>query len=174
MEVYEEVGGNAFNACNASHALDATTTREENLNQPAQIEGVEAEGNQLVSLKALKATSGNTGKRLRTRQETHSTINSGKTAGAVSRQRATQERLVEKERMKAWKQVIMQEVVQEIQTIWNAYEEALETQRHEVRIELKRVYGRLDQIEGRSTTLVNEKRFRDPTKWRPLHAQPET
>ncbi len=74
MEVYEEVGGNAFDACNASDALDATTTREENLNQPAQIEGVEAEGNQLVSLKALKATSGNAEKRLRKRQEMHSTI----------------------------------------------------------------------------------------------------
>ncbi len=103
MEVYEEVGGNAFNACSAFDALDATTTREENLNQPAQIEGVEAEGNQLVSLKALKTTSGNAGKWLRTRQETRSTINLGKTVRAVSRQRATQERLVEKERIKAWK-----------------------------------------------------------------------
>ncbi len=63
MEVYEEVGGNAFNAFNAFDTPDAmTTTREEDLNQPAQIEGqagVEAEGKQSVSLRAFKATSGN-------------------------------------------------------------------------------------------------------------------
>ena len=114
MEVHEDVEGNAFNAYDASDALDATTAMEEDLSQPAQIEGIEVEGNQLVSLKALKATSGNAEKRLRIRQETRSTINSGKTTGAATRPRATQERLVEKERMKAWKQVIMQEVKQGI------------------------------------------------------------
>ncbi len=83
-----------------------TITGEEDWNQPAQIggrTGVEAEGNQLVSLRALKATSGNAEKRLRTRQETHSAISSGKTAGATIRQKVTEERLVEKEKTKAWK-----------------------------------------------------------------------
>lgn len=156
MEVYEYVEGNAFNVCDASDALDATTAMVEDLNQPAQIEGIEVEGNQLVSLKALKATSGNAEKRLRTRQEIRSTTNSGKKTGAATRPRATQERLVEKERMKAWKQVIMQEVEQEMQAIRKGYEEALETQRHEFQTELKRVNGRLDQIEARSTTSVND------------------
>ena len=41
MEMYEEVEGNALNAYDAYDTPDATTTREENLNQPLQIEGVE-------------------------------------------------------------------------------------------------------------------------------------
>ena len=157
MEVYEEVEGNAFNAYDAPDAT--ATTREEDLNQPAQIAGqagVEAEGNQLVSLRALKATSGNVAKRLRTRQETRLTTKSGKTAEAAIRQIATQERLVEKEKLKVWKQVIMQEVAQEIQAIRQAYEEALETQRHDFQTELERVNGRLYQIEAQSTTFENE------------------
>ena len=160
MEVYEEMGDNAFNASDASDAPNAlTTTGEEDLNQPAQIggrAGVEAEGNQLVSLRALKVTSGNAEKRLRTRQETRSTISSGKTAGATIRQKVIQERPVEKEKTKAWKQIIMQEVAQEIQAIRKACEEALETQRHDFQVELERVNGRLDQIEARPILSVND------------------
>ena len=37
-----------------------------------------------------------------------------------------------------------------------ASEEALETQRHDFQMELERVNGRLDQIEARPTTFVNE------------------
>ena len=64
--------------------------------------------------------------------------------------------------MKAWKQVIMREVAQEIEAIRKGYEEAFETQRHDFQIELKRVNGRLNQIEGRSTTLLRgrEKKMR--------------
>ncbi len=50
----------------------------------------------------------------------------------------------------------MQEVAQEIQAIRKGYEEALETQRHDFQIELERVNGRLDRIEARSTTSINE------------------
>lgn len=68
----------AFNALDAYDAPDATaTTREEDESQPGQIAyqaGVEVERNQMVSLGVLKATSGNVAKRLRTRQETRSTI----------------------------------------------------------------------------------------------------
>lgn len=78
MEEYEDIEGDAFNALNAYDAPDATaTTREEDESQPGQIAcqaGVEVERNQMVSLGVLKATSGNVAKRLRTRQETRSTI----------------------------------------------------------------------------------------------------
>ena len=50
----------------------------------------------------------------------------------------------------------MQEVAQEIQVIRRAYEEALETQRHDFQMELERVNRRLCQIEARSTTVENE------------------
>lgn len=75
--------------------------------------GMKAEGDQLV-MRALKQTSGTGTKRLRTRQETRSAINLGKTAEVVVKQRGTQERLVGKEKIKVWKQAIMQEVAQEI------------------------------------------------------------
>lgn len=92
MEVYKEVEGNAFNPCNAYDAPSAITTiTEKDLNQPAQTTGptgMEVDGNKFVSPRALKATSGKTEKRLRTRQKTRSKINSGKTAGAAIRQRA--------------------------------------------------------------------------------------
>lgn len=118
MGMYEEVEGNAYNAGDSRDPPDATTaTRDENLNQLAQMAdqgGIEAEGNQLV-MRALKQTSGNGTKRLRTRQETRSAINLGKTAEAVIKKRGTQERLVGKEKIKVWKMGIMQEVTQEIQ-----------------------------------------------------------
>lgn len=106
MDEYEDVEGDAFNARDATDARNPTTTTREDLNWPSQIAGqagVEAERNQLESLKALKGTSVNVAKRLRTRQETRSSIKSGKTAEAVIRQIVTQERLVEKEKIKVWK-----------------------------------------------------------------------
>ena len=153
MEAYEEVEGNASNAYDAYDAPDATTTREEDLNQPVQIEGVEVQGNHWGDLKALKTTSGNAEKRLRTRQETRSTTNSRKTAGAAIKQRST---LVKKERMKAWKQAIMQEVAQEIEAIRQMYKEALQTQRDNFRVELDRVNERLYQLNAQSPTCENE------------------
>lgn len=50
----------------------------------------------------------------------------------------------------------MQEEAQELQAIRQAYKEASETQRHDFQIELKRVNGRLHQIETQSTTFENE------------------
>lgn len=106
MEMYEEVEGNAYNAGDARDPPDATAaTRDENVNQSAQMTnqgGIEAEGNQLV-MRALKQTSGNGTKRLRTRQETRSAINLGKTAEAVIKQMGAQERLGGKGKIKVWK-----------------------------------------------------------------------
>lgn len=83
MEVHENVEGNVFNAYNASNAFDVTIAMEDDLSQPAQIESIKVERNLLINLKALKAT---------------------------TRPKATQKRLVKKEKMKVWKQVIIQEV----------------------------------------------------------------
>ena len=90
MEEYEDVEGDAYDAYDAPDAT--ATTREGDSSQPGQIAcqaEVEAERNQLVSPGVLKATSGNVAKRLRTRQETRSTIKSGKTAEAAIKQIAT-------------------------------------------------------------------------------------
>lgn len=77
-----------------------------------------------------------------------------KTARATIKQRST---LVEKERMKTWKQIIMQEVVWEIKAIWKSYEKALKTQKHNFQIEFEKVNGRLELVKARSATLINEK-----------------
>lgn len=50
----------------------------------------------------------------------------------------------------------MQALEQEIQAIRKGYKEVLETQRHKFQTELKKVNGRLDQIEARFTKLVNK------------------
>lgn len=75
--------------------------------------------------------------------------------GVAIRQIATPEHLVEKKRIKVWKKVIIQEVAQELQAIWKGYKKVLESQRDDFQIELKRVNGRLDQIEAQSTMLTN-------------------
>ena len=117
MEEYEDLEGDACDACDAPDAT--ATTREyeqEALSQTGQVacqSGMEGQRNQLVSLGVLKATSGNAAKRLRTRQETRTTAKWSKTAEATIKQIATQERQVEKEKMKAWKQMVMEEVAQE-------------------------------------------------------------
>lgn len=71
MQVYTEVKDNALNVCKTSNAPDAMTiTREEDLNQPAQITDqadMKVEGNQSVSLRALKTINENAEKRLRIR-----------------------------------------------------------------------------------------------------------
>lgn len=154
MEEYEDIEGDAYDAPDAT-----ATTREyeqEALSQTGQIacqSGIEEQRNQLVSLGVLKATSGNAAKRLRMRQETRTTARSSKTAEAAIKQIATQERQVETEKMKAWKQIVMQEVAQELQAIRQAHKEAMEIQRRDFVMELERVNERLYQVE---TTLENE------------------
>lgn len=81
---------------------------------------------------------------------------SSKTAEAAIKQTATQERWVEREKMKAWKQIVMQEVAQELQAIRQAHEEAMETERRDVVMELEMGNRRLHQVEAQSTTLENK------------------
>ena len=150
----------ALDACDAPDAT--ATTREEDVSQLGQGAcqvGVGAGKNQLVSPGVLKATSGNVAKRIRTRQETRTTARLGKTAAETAiRQIATQERQVEKEKMKAWKQMVMQEVAQELQTIRQTHEEAMETQRQNFQMELEGVNERLLQVEARARTFENERK----------------
>ncbi len=91
-------------------------------------------------------------------------------AGAAIRQKST---LVEKERMKAWKQAIMQEVAQEIEAIRQVYEEALQTQRNDFRVELDRVNERLHQLEVQSPTSEYEITSLKTKNMRPTSAQPK-
>lgn len=58
--------------------------------------------------------------------------------------------------MKAWKQIVMQEVGQELQVIRQEYGQATETQRRDFVMELERVDGRLYEVEAECTTLKNE------------------
>lgn len=69
------------------------------------------------------------------------------------KQLATQARQVEKEKMKAWKQLIMQEVAEELQLVRQGYEQAMETQRHDFVMELGRVIERLHEVESEATML---------------------
>ena len=77
MEMYEEMEDNAFDAGDAHDPPNATAvTNNENSTQPAQMAGqggIEADNKQ-SGWKALKSTTGNSTKRLRTRQETRSGI----------------------------------------------------------------------------------------------------
>lgn len=86
---------------NVSDILDTTITKKENPNEPAQIKIMKKEKNQLVSLKALKATSKNVEKQLKIIQEMCSIINLKKRAGLTIKQKATQECLIERKRIKA-------------------------------------------------------------------------
>lgn len=91
-----------------------------------------------------------------TRQEMRATVRSTKTAEAAIKQIETRERQVEKEKMKAGKQIVMQEVAQELQMMRQGYEQAIETQRRDFVVELERVNGRLHEAEWEAATLKNE------------------
>lgn len=58
--------------------------------------------------------------------------------------------------MKAWKQVIMQEVAQELQAVRQVYKEAIESYRYNFWVEFERVNERLHLVEVQSTTFENE------------------
>ena len=175
MEEYEDVGSNALVAYDASDATEATAATMEGQEQEVgsqslliarQLE-LEIERNQLGNPGVLKATSGNTAKRWKMRQETRATTRAGKSAEAAIKQIATQKLQTEKERMREWKQVIMQEVARELHAIRQAHEEAMEGQRYGFQMELEKVregfqmeLGKvreeLHQVEARSTTLEYE------------------
>ena len=60
------------------------------------------------------------------RQETRATTRAGKLAEAAIKQIVTQKLQTEKERMREWKQVVIQEVAHELHAIKEAYKEAME------------------------------------------------
>lgn len=80
MKMYKEIEGNASNIYNVSDTPDTIISREKNLIHPAQITGMIIDGNQLVNPRAIKTTSENAEKGLRTKHKTRLIINLGKTA----------------------------------------------------------------------------------------------
>lgn len=58
--------------------------------------------------------------------------------------------------MKAWKQVIMQEVAQELQAVRQVYKEAIESYRHNFWVEFEGLNERLHLVKVQSTTFENE------------------
>ncbi len=130
MEEYEDVVSDALVAYDAYDATAATTEgqKHEALSQSLQIarqSELETERNQLWNPGILKATSGNAAKRLKMWQ-TRATTRAGKSAKAAIKQIATQKLQAEKEKMREWKQVVMQEVAHELHAIRQAHKEAIE------------------------------------------------
>ncbi len=118
----------------ATNATAATTEGQgqEVLSQDLHITrqlGLEIARNQLGNPGVLKATSGNAGKRLKIRQETRAATRAGKSAEAAIKQLAAQKIQAEKEKMQEWKEIVMQEVAQELQIIRQTYGEEFEKQR---------------------------------------------
>ena len=131
MEEYEDVGSDALVACDAAAATMGRQEQEagsQSLLTTRHLE-LEIEGNQLGNPGVLRATSGNAAKRWKMRQETRAATRAGKSAEAAIKQIATQKLQTEKERMREWKQVVMQEVAHELRAIRQAHEEAMEGQR---------------------------------------------
>lgn len=74
------------------------------------------------------------------------------------RQFAAQERQAEKEKMREWKNKVMEDMTRELHSIRQTYEEEMEAQRQGFQIELEKVGGKLEQLEFRSKTLENKVR----------------
>ena len=79
-----------------------------------------------------------------------------KSAEAAMRQFAAQERQAEKEKMKEWKEKVMQEMTRELHIIRQTHEEEIKAQSQGFQIELERVGGKLEQLQLRSKVLENE------------------
>ena len=164
MEEYEGIENRVPDACDAPRASNAkarTSTpggQELELWSPAgeitHQKEVESEGNQLENAGVLRATIGNATKRLKSRVLTREE----KSTEAAMRQFAAQERQIEKENMRGWKDKVMQEITRELHLIRQAHEEEMEAQRQGFQIELERVGGKVEQLELRAKTLENEVR----------------
>ena len=117
MEEYEGIENDARDACDAPNPTARTSThggQELELWSPAEEishqKEVESEGNQLDNAGVLRASSGNATKRLKSRVLTRAE----KSAEAAMRQFAAQERQAEKEKMREWKDKVMQEMMREL------------------------------------------------------------
>ena len=162
MEEYEDIENNAPDAFDAFDAPAITTNpgghQHETLSQTGQIMhkgGVESEGNQLGNVRALRVTSGNAIKRLKSRVTTRA----GKSAEAAIKKFTTQELQVEKDKMQEWKKNVMQEVGRKLQVIKQKQEEAMEAQRQSFQMELERVKGKLELWKSKSKMLEDEIRL---------------
>ena len=113
---------------------------------------IKSERNQLDNTEVLRASSGNSTKRLKLRLLTRAK----KFAEAAMKQFATQKRQVEKEQIKMWKENVMQKMTYELHIIWQTHKEKIDTQRQGFQIELEQVGRILEQLELRSKALENE------------------
>ena len=145
MEEYEEMGNDASDASATTAPRGQEHEESSQSGQMVQWVGAESETNGVGSLGALRATSGNATKRLKTRAMTRA----GKSARAITmKQSATEERLAEKGKMKEWKENIMQEVARELHVIRQMHEGAMEAQRQSLQLELECMGGKVEQLES--------------------------
>ncbi len=167
MEEYEDIEGNALIEYKRSDATDATAATTggqrdgvdgQNLQVARQLM-LEMEKNQLGTPGILRATSGNAGKQLKMRQETRAMTRAGKSAEAAIKSIATQKLQAEKEKMREWVEVVMQQVTHELYSIRQAHAEEMEAQRHKFQTELEKVRGKLQQVELVAATLENKVKF---------------
>ena len=157
MEGYNEVENDACDAYNDATAGAAKgrehEERRHNMQMVRHVEEEEdADRGQLIDWGVFKPTSGNATKRLRMRQETRGTTSTDKTAEATLKQIATQEFQAEKGKMQIWKQMIMQEVAHELQTI----KESADAQRECFLVEMEIVREQLQEMELKSARLEKE------------------
>ena len=147
MEEYEGIENRVPDACDAPRASNATARtptpggQELELWSPAgeitHQKEVESEGNQLENARVLRATTSNATKQLKSRVLTRAETS----AEEAMRQFAAQERQIEKEKMRKWKDKVMQEITRELHIIRQAHEEEIEAQRQN---ELERVGGKVE------------------------------
>ena len=115
MEVYSKLKNNAGNPYPSNANAGTACKKREGLNHNMQMvrhiqEEENATKNNLIQIWVFKLISKNATKWLRIRQKTRVSKN----AKATLKQIATQEFQIEKEKMQIWKQMIMQEVAQEL------------------------------------------------------------
>ena len=149
MEVYSELENDAGDA----YPGDATTGTawevhegpHHNMQMVRHMEEEEdADRSDLIQMGVFKPTSGNATKRLRIWQETRTSKN----AKATLKQIATQEFQAEKGKMQIWKQMIMQEVAQKLESV----REVAEAQK----VEMEMLKRQLQEVEMKSDTLEKE------------------
>ena len=159
IEEYEGIENdvsNARNARNATARISTTGGQELELwglaREIMYQKGVELEGDQLKNAGVFRASSGNLTKRLKSRV----LIRAEKSAKAAMRQYAAQERQVEKEQMKMWKENVMQKMTHKLHIIWQTHEEEMKAQRQEYKMKLEQVRRKLEQLKLRSKALENK------------------
>ena len=156
MEVYSEVENDAGDAypydATAGTAGDEHEEPHHNMQMVRHIEEEEdADRSDLINMGVFKPTSRNATKRLRMRQETRGTTRSSKIAEATLKQIASQEFQAEKGKMQNWKQMIMQEVAQELQSV----KKSAEAQK----VEMEKLKMQLQDMEVKSDALERELGF---------------